>query len=107
MKNRRSIRLKEFDYSQTGAYSITLCTHNRICLFGEIEDGEMVLNDVGRVTEKYWIDIPNHFPHIQLKEYIVMPNHIRGILVIDTCRGPASPAPTKETVKRVFLAIRH
>ena len=80
MKNRRSIRLKEFNYSQVGAYSITLCTHNQICLFGEIEDGEMVLNDVGRVTEKYWIDIPNHFPHIQLNEYIVMPNHIHGIL---------------------------
>jgi len=80
--NRRSIRLKGYDYSQNGGYFITICTANRLCLFGEIIDGEMVLNEFGNIVDKCWLEIPKHHPSVRLEEYIIMPNHIHGILVI-------------------------
>ena len=102
-RNRRSIRLRGYDYSQAGVYFVTICTHNRRSeksfapyLFGEIVDGEMVLNDVGRLVAKCWRDIPAHFPHVELDEFIVMPNHVHGILLIANCRGTACRAPTGE-----------
>jgi REP element-mobilizing transposase RayT len=79
---RRSIRLKGYDYSKTGVYFITICTHNQIPLFGQIVDGEMNLNEIGRLAERCWITIPAHFPQVGLDEFIIMPNHIHGILVI-------------------------
>ena len=78
--HRRSIRLKEYDYTQPGAYFITICTHDRAGLFGEIVDGEMRLNDCGRVAEQCWLDIPSHFPHAELDAFVIMPNHVHGIL---------------------------
>jgi REP element-mobilizing transposase RayT len=78
--HRRSIRLKGYDYSQAGAYFITICTHNRECLFGTIENGEMMLNDGGNIAEECWLEIPKHFPNVVLHEYIVMPNHVHGII---------------------------
>ena len=80
--HRRSIRLRDYDYSQAGVYFITLCTQNRKCLFGEISDGQMVLNDAGRVADKCWCDIPVHFPRVELDEWVIMPNHVHGILFI-------------------------
>jgi putative transposase len=80
MKNRRSIRLKEYNYSQSGAYFVTVCTHNRECLFGEIVNGEMVLNDAGRMIEKWFYELPKKFDGIVLDEYIIMPNHIHYII---------------------------
>jgi REP element-mobilizing transposase RayT len=77
---RRSIRLKGYDYSQAGLYFITICVQNRECLFGEIVNGEMVLNDAGTIANKCWLDIPKHFPNAVLHEHIVMPNHIHGIV---------------------------
>ena len=80
--HRRSIRLKGYDYTQPGAYFVTICTLDRACLFGEIMQGEMWLNDCGRVAEKCWLDIPSHFPHVELDAFVIMPNHIHGILWI-------------------------
>lgn len=80
--HRRSIRLQGHDYSQTGAYFITLCTHNRRCMFGDIKDGEMVLNDVGKIVQKFWLEIPLHYPTVLLDEFVVMPNHVHGIIII-------------------------
>ncbi|WP_221251714.1 transposase [Desulfuromonas versatilis] len=79
---RRSIRLKGYDYSRTGAYFVTICAHSRECLFGEIVDGGMRLNDAGLIARQCWIEIPVHFPQVKLDEFVVMPNHIHGILVI-------------------------
>ncbi|GBD10355.1 hypothetical protein HRbin22_02627 [Candidatus Thermoflexus japonica] len=79
---RRSIRLKGYDYTQPGAYFITICTHERAHLFGTVVDGEMWLNEAGRVAEQCWRDIPAHFPHVELDAFVVMPNHIHGILWI-------------------------
>lgn len=81
-RRRRSLRLKDYDYSQPGAYFITICTHQRACLFGEISTSEMHLNDLGRVAAACWQDIPNHFLMASLDEWIVMPNHLHGILVL-------------------------
>ncbi len=78
--NRRSIRLKEYDYSQAGAYFVTICTKNRECLFGNISNDQMILNEYGEITEKCWFDLPNHYTNIQLGDFIIMPNHFHGII---------------------------
>ena len=80
--HRRSIRLKGYDYSQAGAYFVTICTQSRECLFGEIVDGGMRLNSAGDITCQCWDDIPTHFPHVDLDAFVVMPNHVHGIVVI-------------------------
>jgi len=79
---RQSIRLKGYDYTKEGLYFITICIHNRECLFGEIENGEMVLNEIGIIANKYWMEIPNHYTQVTLHEHIVMPNHLHGIIEI-------------------------
>jgi putative transposase len=81
LHKRRSIRLKGFDYTQGGAYFVTLCTLGKICIFGEVVDGEMQLSEWGEIARAYWLEIPQHFPDIQLDEFVVMPNHIHGIVV--------------------------
>ena len=86
--DRRSIRLKGYDYSRPGAYFITICTSNRECWFGEIIDDKMILNEYGKIAKQCWIDIPVHFPDVMLDEFIVMPNHIHGIVVINRTNKP-------------------
>ena len=86
-KNRRSIRLKGYDYSRCGAYFVTICTLNRKCLFGDVVDGLMQLNDAGRMVQKCWCAIPDHFPHAQLDQFVVMPNHVHGIIMITNTTG--------------------
>lgn len=78
--NRRSIRLKGYDYAQGGLYFITLCCQNRACLFGDVVNGEMKWNDVGKIADECWMDIPKHFPNSVLHQHIVMPSHIHGII---------------------------
>ena len=78
--HRKSIRLKGYDYSQAGMYFITLCVQDKLCLFGEVVNGEMVLNDAGRVANACWLNIPEHFPNAILYEHIVMPNYVHGII---------------------------
>ena len=82
VQHRRSIRLQRYDYSCAGAYFVTICTQNRECLFGEMVDEAMRLNAAGKVVEECWQGIPTHFPHVELDEFVVMPNHVHGILVI-------------------------
>lgn len=98
---RRSIRLQGYDYSQPGMYFITICTQNRDCLFGEIIDGKMVLNDVGMMIEKWYGELPNKFPDIKCDHHIIMPNHIHFIIQIidivnvgaDLCVCPINKTP--------------
>ena len=84
--HRHSIRLKGYDYSQAGAYFVTICTQNRECLFGDVVGGDMVNNIVGRMIETAWLELPNRFPYIDLDEFIVMPNHFHGIIVLSAQR---------------------
>jgi REP element-mobilizing transposase RayT len=80
--HRRSIRLKSYDYSLAGAYFITVCTQDRACSLGEIVNGEMRLNDAGEIAVSVWREISEHFPSVATDEFVVMPNHIHGILVV-------------------------
>ena len=80
--HRRSIRLKGYDYSQPGWYFITIVVQNRQMLFGDVVNGEMVLNNAGRIADQCWREIPKHYPNVQLDEYVIMPNHVHGIIGI-------------------------
>ena len=77
-----SARLKNYDYSQNGVYFVTICTKNKEDYFGEIENEKINLNEAGKIANKYWLEIPNHFPSVRLGEFIVMPNHLHGIIEI-------------------------
>jgi REP element-mobilizing transposase RayT len=80
--HRRSIRLQEYDYSLAGACFVTICAQNRTCLFGNVVDGEMRLSPYGRVAQDKWNELPTHYPNAVLDTFVVMPNHIHGIIVI-------------------------
>jgi REP element-mobilizing transposase RayT len=84
--HRKSIRLKGYDYSSEGAYYVTIVTQGRECLFGEIIDREMYLNEYGEIVQKWWNEIPIHFPTVELGMFVIMPNHVHGIIFITTER---------------------
>ncbi|MBI4619200.1 MAG: hypothetical protein HY739_03395 [Desulfobacterales bacterium] len=99
--HRRSIRLKGYDYSQQGGYYMTIVTQNRECLFGNVADGKMVLNDAGWVAQTCWLEIPNHFPNVHLDAFIIMPNHIHGIIfIIDNEMGKSVGVQNFEPLQR-------
>jgi REP element-mobilizing transposase RayT len=81
--NRRSIRLKDYDYSQTGMYFVTICAKDRKCLFGKIKNEEMELNELGEIIEEEWIKSSEIRKEICLDEFIIMPNHLHGVVFID------------------------
>jgi len=87
---RKNIRLQDYDYSTEGGYFITIVTKDRQSLFGNIVDGEMVLNEYGRIVESTWKDLINHNPNIGLDEFVVMPNHVHGIVIIFETVGAGS-----------------
>lgn len=112
--HRRSIRLKDYDYSQSGAYFVTVCTKDKECLLGEINNGNIKLNEAGKVAFTVWSELTNRYSSIELDEYIVMPNHFHGIVLFvgaglalpDTHKaGAASSAPTLGDIMRVFKSI--
>ena len=96
--HRRSIRLQGYDYAQAGAYFVTVVTHGRECLFGEVVGGDMRLNNAGRVVEQCWRDIPRHFMHVALDAFVVMPNHVHGIVVITDSVGAKNFSPLPDGV---------
>ena len=99
-QHRRSIRLKGYDYAQLGAYFITVVTRQRICLFGSVIDGEIILNGAGQIVQRVWNELPDHFSGTDIDAFAVMPNHIHGIIHITQRRRPlveaqhAAPLPT-------------
>ena len=114
---RRSLRLQGFDYSEEGAYFVTVCTQNRECLFGDVVDGAIHLNDAGRLVRTVWDELPARCPGVCLDAFVVMPNHVHGILVFVGAglalplKGAASSAPTRSrphtlgNVLRAFKSI--
>ena len=100
---RRSLRLKGYDYSQPGAYFVTRCTESRECLFGEIANDDVMLNEYGKVVEEEWLETPRLRTQVELDEFVVMPNHLHAIIVIReaaTTRpmvGARSSAPLRRT----------
>jgi REP element-mobilizing transposase RayT len=79
----KSARLQHWDYGSNAAYFITICTANKAHYFGEVVEGKMQLSEIGRFAEKCWHEIPEHFPFAVLDGFVVMPNHVHGIIVID------------------------
>ncbi|HBF88606.1 MAG TPA: hypothetical protein DDX39_08195 [Bacteroidales bacterium] len=94
--NRKSIRLKEYDYSEEGLYFITIVTQNRTEIFGKIKNGEMILNPLGKIAQEEWIKNVEIRKNISLQEYIIMPNHMHGIIQINySVEGVLQYAPTE------------
>jgi putative transposase len=83
---RKSIRIQGFDYSEQGAYFITIITHKRKCIFGEINHGEMHLSPTGSIVKQIWESIPDHFPQAYVDHFVIMPNHIHGIIELVRAR---------------------
>ena len=100
-RHRRSIRLREYDYTEVGAYFVTICTYNRECLFGEIVHGEMRLNGFGKTIEDEWLRTATIRPYIELEGGVIIPNHVHGIVSVrDEGRGKARLVPTTGTFGR-------
>lgn len=87
---RRSPRLREFDYATDGVYLVTACARDRACILGAVADDELRLNRFGQIVERCWLEIPTHFPTVDLDAFVVMPNHIHGILWLSRA-GHAPP----------------
>ncbi len=100
--HRRSIRLPEYDYAQPGAYFITVCTHQRACLFGEIVDGEIRLSEMGHMVRDKWKKTQQIRSEIELDQFVIMPNHFHAIIWIHDGRGTARRAPTGEPTYEQF-----
>ncbi len=124
--HRRSIRLKGYDYSQAGLYFITICCQDRICRFGHIENGDMILNENGQIAYDEWVKLLERFPNFELDVFQIMPNHMHGIIALvgatlavaqndsvaqnemivgNDIRAGASPAPMK-TVGHIVGAYK-
>ena len=80
--HRRSIRLRNYDYAEAGAYFVTLCVEGRACLFGDIVDEDIRLNDIGCMVRAAWEGLPSHYPGVEIDAFVVMPNHVHGIIVL-------------------------
>jgi putative transposase len=91
---RRSLRLSTYDYTLAGAYFVTICTHERACLFGEIIDETMHSSGAGKMVNECWLAIRNTFPTVYIDEYVVMPNHVHGILILP---GPGASVVSAKT----------
>ncbi len=119
--HRRSIRLKGYEYTQAGGYFVTICTSQRECLFGEVINGEMRLSRYGETVQFNWNILPKRYPNVELDAFIVMPNHVHGIIVlkgnglegagkISLSAGKSEfsvkPAPTKSKVYGLSEIVR-
>jgi REP element-mobilizing transposase RayT len=105
--HRHSIRLRGYDYSQSGQYYVTICTHKNERLFGEIIRGEMRRNEFGDSVASCWEWLARQCSYIALDDWVVMPNHLHGIVAITDCRGGSRTAPTKrKTLGRLIGAFK-
>jgi REP element-mobilizing transposase RayT len=106
--HRRSIRLPGYDYTHEGIYFVTICTQNRECLFGDIIDGKIKLNDTGHVVTETWKWLAIQYDYVELDEWVVMPNHIHAIIVITDRRGGSRTAPTakRKPIGRLIGAFK-
>lgn len=80
--HRRSICLPNYDYAQAGAYFVTVCTHERQCLFEGVTDGEVRQNDYGRIVSESWGVLPDHYPRVGLDLFVIMPNHVHRVILL-------------------------
>jgi putative transposase len=100
LPNRQSIRMRGWDYTAPGWYFVTINTHHGRALFGTVVNGRMVLSAAGRVAEDCWRQIPSHFPAAQIDEFVIMPNHMHGLVRL----RPAKPTPALGGVVGAYKA---
>ena len=98
-RERKLARLREYNYQQSGIYAVTICVHERRLAFGKMKDDSVRLHPFGRIAQEGWLAIPSHYSHVILDEFIVMPNHIHGILFIE---NEAPPTQEEEAKFRQF-----
>lgn len=85
--DRKSIRLKEYDYSSAGWYFVTICAQKRECVFGHVSKGDVILNRIGQIVMECWKWLPQQYQYVNLDEWVIMPNHLHGIIIINNDRG--------------------
>jgi putative transposase len=94
LPRRKSTRMREYDYSRSGWYFITLCTKNRIEWFGDVIGEKMVLSEYGKIAERQWLWLARQYDYVRLDEFVIMPNHLHGIVVIESGRDNPRVVPT-------------
>lgn len=111
-RHRRSIRLQNYDYAQSGAYFVTICTQHRACVLGEVVDGQMRLSELGLIAAQGWQWLAEQYAHVQLDAWVVMPNHLHGILVLTDDQphekggSRTAPAVARKPVGRLVGAFK-
>jgi putative transposase len=114
--NRKKNRLAGYDYSQDGMYFITICTNKKENFFGKVENGNVILNELGSIVEVAWKDLVNHHKDCFLDEFIVMPNHIHGIIIIQNkipvvnrhaCSESIGSEATCLNIDKILVLLRH
>jgi len=101
--DRKNLRLTNYDYSQEGFYFVTICTHERAYLFGDVANGQMQPNQWGTIVKECWYEIPIHFSTVYLDEFVIMPNHVHGIIVME---GGETP-PLRPTLGQVVAYYKY
>ncbi len=105
LPERKRLRLKDYDYTSAGAYFVTICVHRQFQhfnIFGKIEDQKLKLNEYGEIVSACWADLPNHYFNIELDEYIIMPDHVHGIIKIINDRVPNDVVRNHDNVGNGF-----
>ena len=106
--HRRSVRLKGYDYSQPGAYFVTICVRDWECVLGDVVDGEMQMAEYGRVAHNFWAQVPVHFPNVSIDTFVVMPNHIHAIILIHEPReGGDTPPLRRPTLGQIVAYYKY
>ncbi len=104
--HRRSVRLKSYDYSQAGLYFVTICVKQRVAVFGTVVDGNVHLSEKGEIAQQLWNGLPERFPRLEIDEFVIMPDHVHGILVIPfDINTPEIAMPTLGQIVRTYKAV--
>ncbi|MCB9207260.1 MAG: hypothetical protein H6611_08140 [Ignavibacteriales bacterium] len=106
MKNRKSPRLQVYDYSNPGLYFVTICTHNMISYFGEIVNGKMKLNQLRKIAEYKLNEIPKHYSEVELDYFVIMPNHIHGIIIMNNIVGKGHALSLQHTLSNIIGSFK-
>jgi len=105
-RRRKRLRLREYDYSSVGMYFVTVCVRNHICLFGRVVEGVMRLNRLGAVVETAWYELRNHYPHVHLESFVVMPNHVHGIIALTDRTNSQAESIKRHPLSEIVRAFK-